>query len=594
MEPFPDSFLPILLESLHDYLQVFSGPIRQMNVYLLPLDDPNFYELCTDLYYELIRRGKATLECSLLDRAQQDVPHEKIQVIYRLGWIPTNIFNGLARDVYYELCSRFPWISPLRSKSWKSDSKHLNSQRNYDSCDIEYDVNMLSHNSSSQDGIIVKYHQAQPDATQKERSFTKNPELADGTVSTTLGPLDPMDIAISLPEPSINIFELLIYLDSIKNRFQNHPVLYHEFLDIIDDFTCQRSLDLSVISQRVTMILTTHPALIEGFYLLPLYSVEYFLRMAEVTVVADPNHSVSESDQAASESFSKNSPLCLDGQIDRLSKYAVASGGFADVWMGWLGSKKVAIKITRAFSGGGMPISRTKIHKRLWREYLAWSRLRHKNVLECLGFSYNFTPQSEYEIPSLISPWMGNGTVLAYLEIHPAANRMALLLGIASGLFYLHDQKPEVVHGDLRAGNILVSDAGIPCLTDFGLSRIISDIKGTTTSSEPAGSVRWMSPELLHDDRVSKSSDIWAYGMTILEVVTGERPYNESSLEPVVLRKIIEGTIPLRPPTTLMTDNVWELCQWCWHLQPTLRPTIHEVMASLSGADTLPADGACS
>jgi serine/threonine protein kinase len=63
----------------------------------------------------------------------------------------------------------------------------------------------------------------------------------------------------------------------------------------------------------------------------------------------------------------------------------------------------------------------------------------------------------------------------------------------------------------------LVSDSGVPCLSDFGLSRVLHEVRGMTTSSELAGSLRWMSPELLHDDSgVSVSSDVWAYGMTVL------------------------------------------------------------------------------
>jgi serine/threonine protein kinase len=67
-----------------------------------------------------------------------------------------------------------------------------------------------------------------------------------------------------------------------------------------------------------------------------------------------------------------------------------------------------------------------------------------------------------------------------------------------------------------RQGNILVSDAGVPCLTDFGLSRILSDTWGMTTSSDTAGSLRWMSPELFNHERLRESSDVWAYGMTVL------------------------------------------------------------------------------
>jgi serine/threonine protein kinase len=67
-----------------------------------------------------------------------------------------------------------------------------------------------------------------------------------------------------------------------------------------------------------------------------------------------------------------------------------------------------------------------------------------------------------------------------------------------------------------RQGNVLVSNAGDPCLTDFGLARILNDTRGMTTSSEVAGSLRWMSSELIRDEMPRESSDVWAYGMTVL------------------------------------------------------------------------------
>ena len=68
----------------------------------------------------------------------------------------------------------------------------------------------------------------------------------------------------------------------------------------------------------------------------------------------------------------------------------------------------------------------------------------------------------------------------------------------------------------LLQGNILVSDSGVPCLTDFGLSRSLGDAIGMTTSSDAAGSLRWMAPEIFRYDKVGKVSDVWAYGMTVL------------------------------------------------------------------------------
>ncbi|KAF8517723.1 kinase-like domain-containing protein, partial [Hysterangium stoloniferum] len=144
-------------------------------------------------------------------------------------------------------------------------------------------------------------------------------------------------------------------------------------------------------------------------------------------------------------------------------------------------------------------------------EYLIWSNLRHENVLECLGFSYDFGGFAEHRVPSLISPWMSQGTVITYIQANPDADQLGLarqghcfLIGIAKGLCYLHNREPAVVHGDIRAGNILISDTGIPKLNDFCLSRATSDSTGISMIAGPEGSLRWMAPELLHGENISK------------------------------------------------------------------------------------------
>jgi serine/threonine protein kinase len=109
-------------------------------------------------------------------------------------------------------------------------------------------------------------------------------------------------------------------------------------------------------------------------------------------------------------------------------------------------------------------------------------------------------------------------------------------MGIIDGLQFLHSCRPPIIHGDIRAvyifhfyncykliyfqGNILVSGDGIPLLADFGLSHVMDNTIGMTTSSNIAGSLRWMSRELIYNDKPNEKSDVWAVGMTILVCVT--------------------------------------------------------------------------
>ncbi|KAF8508835.1 kinase-like domain-containing protein, partial [Gautieria morchelliformis] len=273
--------------------------------------------------------------------------------------------------------------------------------------------------------------------------------------------------------------------------------------------------------------------------------------------------------------FKKSSKQCLDGRITRLRSHPSAGGGFADIWEGQFGDQKVAIKTIRVFPGSG---DDHKLLKRLWREYTAWTKAQHPLVLRCLGFTYDFPWGEGYNLPSLVSPWMSSGTLNTYLKCRPEADRLKVLLDVAEGLSYLHVQNPAIIHGDLRGNNVLVSDSGRPCLSDFGLSKVLM-LKGMSTTAEVTGSVRWMSPELLNGDIdiANTKSDVWAYGMTVLEIVSGHVPYNEVTNEAAVIYRITQGDIPLRPRDPGISDDAWGICQKCWHNEPELRPSMLNV-----------------
>ncbi|KAF8588246.1 kinase-like protein, partial [Ramaria rubella] len=108
-----------------------------------------------------------------------------------------------------------------------------------------------------------------------------------------------------------------------------------------------------------------------------------------------------------------------------------------------------------------------------------------------------------------------------------------------------------------------------------------------TTSSDVGGSIRWMSPELFRGEKVSKSSDVWAYGMTVLEVVTERRPYHDIAMDPVVLHHILDGCIPLRPPSSVITDGLWRVCERCWSQEPTKRASMPEITQAIMAEQCL-------
>ncbi|KAF8215606.1 kinase-like domain-containing protein, partial [Mycena galopus ATCC 62051] len=145
------------------------------------------------------------------------------------------------------------------------------------------------------------------------------------------------------------------------------------------------------------------------------------------------------------------------------NEHAVFFGGFGDIYQASYNGKTVALKRIRTLHRDA---EQRRIRLQFCREALVWQHLQHPFILPFIGID------SETFASSLcmVSPWMENGTVLKYLNDHGRANVDKLLLQIARGLQYLHSR--NIVHGDLRGANILITHEWNACLADFGLTSL--------------------------------------------------------------------------------------------------------------------------
>ncbi|KAG8726598.1 hypothetical protein FRC12_023244, partial [Ceratobasidium sp. 428] len=149
---------------------------------------------------------------------------------------------------------------------------------------------------------------------------------------------------------------------------------------------------------------------------------------------------------------------------------------------------------------------------------------------------------------------------------------------IAAGLAYLHNN--GIVHGDLKGGNVVVSASGRCRLVDFGLAKLTEDSLGVSTTSTRSGTTRWMPHELINPAEGTKatittSTDIYALGMTMLEILTGHPPFIELKNDLQVMFAVIKGDLPRRPlaeEAPQLSDRLWELMTWCWSRDPNVRP----------------------
>lgn len=185
---------------------------------------------------------------------------------------------------------------------------------------------------------------------------------------------------------------------------------------------------------------------------------------------------------------------------------------------------------------------------------------------------------------------MRNGTILQFLEVNPNADRLSLLTQCALGLSYLHNHEPALIHGDIKGENILIDDYEQARLSDFGLITISETRLFNTTHrpGEGSGTIMWMAPELFKGGALrSRTSDVYAFGMTIVEVYMGKPPLSSGNFtnEGQVLLAIVNGFRPKRIEVTTsgctLPDELWNMATCCWDQDPKHRPDIDAIVEKL-------------
>ncbi|KAG8754129.1 hypothetical protein FRC11_006849 [Ceratobasidium sp. 423] len=147
-----------------------------------------------------------------------------------------------------------------------------------------------------------------------------------------------------------------------------------------------------------------------------------------------------------------------------------------------------------------------------------------------------------------------------------------------------------MVHGDIKGPNVLVSDTGMVKVADFGVSIVEhQEIEFSSTTQTFFDSKRVIqAPEILGEDSdSSKKGDVYAVGMTMTEIYTGEPPYGPENLSFRQIDNIIKGELrPSRPnglPANTVGNSIWELMNDCWMGSPEQRPTAAEVYERAHG-----------
>lgn len=201
----------------------------------------------------------------------------------------------------------------------------------------------------------------------------------------------------------------------------------------------------------------------------------------------------------------------------------IGEGGFGIVYSGVLDDgTKVAVKVLKRDNQQG------------GREFLAevemLSRLHHRNLVKLVGICM------EEHARCLVYELIANGSVESHLHGVDKVDapldwnaRLMIALGAARGLTYLHeDSSPRVIHRDFKSSNILLEHDFTPKVSDFGLARTGSDEENKHISTRVMGTFGYVAPEYAMTGHLLVKSDVYSYGVVLLELLTGRKPVDMS------------------------------------------------------------------
>ncbi|GLB45720.1 putative protein tyrosine kinase [Lyophyllum shimeji] len=304
-------------------------------------------------------------------------------------------------------------------------------------------------------------------------------------------------------------------------------------------------------------------------------------------------------------------------EVDREQKIGI--GFFSDVYRGTWRGRTVAIKV----------LAPSTPRELFVREVGIWKGLRHENVLELYGAS-----SASGERPwFFVSPYMRNGSLVEFLKrvavegedrrrssmMPPAKSSprgrntslpmrireksrspggtkrkdaeavvpregdlFRFMLEIAKGMDYLH--RNGVLHGDLKAANVLVSDDIRCVISDFGQSEMKSEAYRISGTTPPHGTLRWQAPELMSglQHAFTPQMDVYAYAISCVEILSmGRLPWalmDDGAVRHFVLQK---NERPAIPNTRFNTPLLQDLLRVCWHKDPTVRPSFAKIVVDV-------------
>ncbi|XP_016207321.1 rust resistance kinase Lr10-like [Arachis ipaensis] len=277
-------------------------------------------------------------------------------------------------------------------------------------------------------------------------------------------------------------------------------------------------------------------------------------------------------------------------RITKQFKDKLGEGAHGAVYKGKLSNQiLVAVKILNNTQGDG---------KEFINEVGTMAKIHHVNVVRLLGYCadgshralvYHFFLNGNLQ--SFIASSSDNETFLGWNKMHQIA------IGIAKGIEYLHqgcDQR--ILHFDINPYNVLLDQSFTPKISDFGLAKLCSKNRSTVSMTAARGTLGYMAPEVFSRNfgNVSYKSDIYSYGMLLLEMVGGRKNTNENQetfqvLYPNWMHNLLEGDdtyIPIDDEGDFrIAKKLAIVGLWCIQWHPVHRPSMKSVVQMLEGEE---------
>ena len=196
-------------------------------------------------------------------------------------------------------------------------------------------------------------------------------------------------------------------------------------------------------------------------------------------------------------------------------------GNFSEVWLAkdTKTDIKVALKIYAPATGlddAGLNV--------FAREFSLVVNANHKNLLKPLYYD------SFERKPFLVLPFCEKGSIMKEVGKISEKDAWRLLRDVASGLAWLHNMKPPVIHQDIKPDNVMIGENGDFMITDFGVSTHLKSTlrKSMSAAFSSAGTIAYMAPERFSKDNTPiMANDIYSLGATVFEMLTGDTPFGD-------------------------------------------------------------------